>query len=102
MFSLEEIFDINRIKINDGYCSIPSSMKPSYKKHSLLILSKNEENLKKMRDLIDVSTLLEILCIKLSSPSLSESTQIIFNTGLTHLGSEASKYKSTILNFLKF
>ena len=28
------------------------------------------------------------------APSISELTSIIFNTGLTHLGSEASIYKS--------
>ena len=30
-------------------------------------------------------------------PSLSELTPMIFNTGLTHLGSEASKYKFDII-----
>ena len=37
-------------------------------------------------------------CINWRSPSLSELTPMIFNTGLTHLDSEASNYKPTNLN----
>ena len=52
-----------------------------------------DEKKTRKKMLIKVKTDLSLMIIGIwSSPSLSESTQMISNIGLTHLGSEASKW----------
>ena len=47
---------------------------------------------------IDINILIIFYLYKWRPPRLSELTPMIFNTGLTHLGSEASIYTRKILS----